>query len=80
MDLVPVGGCEICRTGRVSSRGLVLGPRAANLVSAAWTWRRGLTITAEYVRTFFDVYLNDAPAALLNKPSQLYPEVQFVLQ
>ena len=42
--------------------------------------RRGLTITAEYVCTFFDVYLKDAPAALLNKPSQLYPEVQFVLQ
>jgi predicted dienelactone hydrolase len=42
--------------------------------------RRGLAIAAEYVRTFFDVYLKDAPAALLNKPSQLYPEVQFVLQ
>ena len=42
--------------------------------------RRGLAITAEYVHTFFDVYLKGAPAALLNKPSQLYPEVQFVLQ
>ena len=42
--------------------------------------RRGLAITAEYVHTFFDVYLKDAPAELLNKPSQLYPEVQFVLQ
>src|SRR6267143_285656 len=42
--------------------------------------RRGLAITAEYVRTFFDVYLKDAPIALLNKPSQLSPEVQFVLQ
>jgi predicted dienelactone hydrolase len=42
--------------------------------------RRGLAITADYVHTFFDVYLKDAPAALLNKPSQLYPEVQFVLQ
>jgi len=41
---------------------------------------RGLAITAEYVRTFFDVYLKDAPIALLDKPSQLYPEVQFVLQ
>jgi len=40
--------------------------------------RRGLAITAEYVRTFFDVYLKDAPAPLLDKPSQLYPEVQFV--
>jgi len=42
--------------------------------------RRGLAITAEYVRTFFDVYLKDAPIGLLDKPSQLYPEVQFVLQ
>jgi predicted dienelactone hydrolase len=41
---------------------------------------RGLAITADYVHTFFDVYLKDAPAALLNKPSQLYPEVQFVPQ
>ncbi|MCU1316053.1 MAG: family ership [Candidatus Acidoferrum typicum] len=40
--------------------------------------RRGLTITADYVRTFFDVYLKEAPVALLNNPSQLYPEVQFV--
>jgi len=42
--------------------------------------RRGLAITADYVHTFFDVYLKDAPAALLDKPSQLYPEVQFVGQ
>jgi predicted dienelactone hydrolase len=42
--------------------------------------RRGLAITAEYVHTLFDVYLKDAPAALLNKPSQVYPEVQSVLQ
>jgi predicted dienelactone hydrolase len=42
--------------------------------------RRGLAITAEYVHTFFDVYLKDAPAASLNKPSQLYPEVQFGLR
>jgi predicted dienelactone hydrolase len=38
--------------------------------------RRGLAITSEYVHAFFDVYLKDAPADLLNKPSQLYPEVQ----
>jgi predicted dienelactone hydrolase len=37
---------------------------------------RGLAITAEYVHTFFDVYLKDAPVDLLNKPGQLYPEVQ----
>jgi|ERR1700674_2654623 len=42
--------------------------------------RRGLAITAECVHTFFDVYLKDAPAALLNKPSQLYPEFQFIFQ
>jgi len=38
--------------------------------------RRGLAITAEYVHTFFDVYLKNAPAKLLNKLSQIYPEVQ----
>jgi predicted dienelactone hydrolase len=38
--------------------------------------RRGLAITSEYVHAFFDVYLKDAPADLLKKPSQLYPEVQ----
>ena len=38
--------------------------------------RRGLAITTEYVHTFFDVYLKDAPASLLNKPSQRYPEAQ----
>jgi hypothetical protein len=38
--------------------------------------RRGLAITAEYVHTFFDVYLKDAPASLLNKPSERYPEAQ----
>jgi len=42
--------------------------------------RRGLAITTEYVHTFFDVYLKDAPPALLNKPSQRYPEVQPVSQ
>ncbi len=38
--------------------------------------RRGLAITTEYLHTFFDVYLKDTPADLLNKPAQLYPEVQ----
>ena len=42
--------------------------------------RRGLAITADYVHTFFDFYLKDAPAALLDKPSQLYAEVQFAGQ
>ena len=40
--------------------------------------RRGLAITTEYLHTFFDVYLKDTPADLLNKPAQLYPEVQVV--
>jgi hypothetical protein len=38
--------------------------------------RRGLAITADYVRTFFDVYLKDASADSLNQPAQRYPEVQ----
>jgi predicted dienelactone hydrolase len=38
--------------------------------------RRGLAITTDYVHTFFDVYLKGAPAASLNKPARLYPEVR----
>ncbi|MHB8502547.1 MAG: alpha/beta hydrolase family protein [Candidatus Acidiferrales bacterium] len=38
--------------------------------------RRGLAITADYVHTFFDVYLKGAPADLLNKLPQTYTEVQ----
>jgi dienelactone hydrolase len=38
--------------------------------------RRGLTITAKYVHTFFDVYLKGAPAALLPSISTQYPEVE----
>lgn len=38
--------------------------------------RRGLAITTEYVHTFFDVYLKDAPADALRKLAQGYPEVQ----
>jgi len=38
--------------------------------------RRGLTITAEYVHTFFDVHLKDAPSTLLTSISKQYPEVQ----
>lgn len=38
--------------------------------------RRGLAITADYVHTFFDVYLKGAPVELLNQPAQRYPEVQ----
>jgi pimeloyl-ACP methyl ester carboxylesterase len=38
--------------------------------------RRGLAITTEYVHTFFDVYLKNAPATLLTKISKEYREVQ----
>ncbi len=38
--------------------------------------RRGLAITADYVHTFFDVYLKGAPAGSLNTLSQPHPEVQ----
>ena len=40
--------------------------------------RRGLAITTQYVHTFFDVYLKDAPVSQL--ASQQYPEVQFGFQ
>src|SRR5262249_54571795 len=39
--------------------------------------RRGLAITVEWVRRFFDVHLNGAPADLLKGPSPEYPELQF---
>ncbi len=39
--------------------------------------RRGLTITATYVHTFFDIYLKGAPSTLLTSVSTQYPEVQF---
>jgi len=39
--------------------------------------RRGLAITAEYVHTFFDVYLKDAPSTLLTNIARQYSEVQF---
>ena len=40
--------------------------------------RRGLAITRDYVHTFFDVHLKDAPANLLDKLRQEYPEVQSI--
>jgi dienelactone hydrolase len=39
--------------------------------------RRGLTITSEYVHTFFDFYLKGEPSTLLTSVSTQYPEVQF---
>ncbi len=38
--------------------------------------RRGLTITSEYVHTFFDIYLKGEPSTLLTSVSTQYPEVQ----
>jgi pimeloyl-ACP methyl ester carboxylesterase len=37
--------------------------------------RRGLAISADYVRNFFDVYVNGAPAASLTSLAGRYPEV-----
>lgn len=39
---------------------------------------RGLRVTSAYLAAFFDHYLQDAPAPLLDGPSPAYPEVQFV--
>jgi len=38
--------------------------------------RRGLSISSEYVHTFFDVALKGAPAASLTSPATKYPEIQ----
>jgi predicted dienelactone hydrolase len=38
--------------------------------------RRGLAISADYVHSFFDVYLNGAPAASLTSLAGKYPEVR----
>lgn len=38
--------------------------------------RRGLAISADYVQTFFDVYLNGAPASSLADMAKKYSEVQ----
>jgi len=42
--------------------------------------RRGLAITCAYVHTFFDVYLKNEPARLLDDLRQACPEVQSPLQ
>ena len=42
--------------------------------------RRGLAITAEYVHTFFDVYLKGEPSTLLTNVSTEYPEVHSELR
>jgi predicted dienelactone hydrolase len=38
--------------------------------------RRGIAISTDYVHTFFDVYLKDAPASRLDELRQVYPEIQ----
>jgi hypothetical protein len=38
---------------------------------------RGLSITAECVHTFFDIYLKGSSATLMKDASTQYPEVQF---
>jgi dienelactone hydrolase len=52
--------------------------RLLQLFQGGLDGRRGLTITTAYVHTFFDVYLKNAPASLLDNLRQAYPEVQFV--
>jgi hypothetical protein len=38
---------------------------------------RGLSITSDYVHTFFDIHLKDSPPSLMKEASTRYPEVQF---
>jgi dienelactone hydrolase len=52
--------------------------RLLQLLQGGLDGRRGLTITTAYVHTFFDVYLKNAPASLLDNLRQAYSEVQFV--
>ena len=40
---------------------------------------RGLAITAECIKSFFDVYLKNSPKTVLKKQLSHYPEVQFEL-
>ncbi len=49
--------------------------RAFLLVTRGPGALRGLEIARAYVHTFFDVYLNDAPASDLRKLRESYPEV-----
>ncbi len=38
--------------------------------------QRGLKISADYTRAFFDTYLKGSPSPLLQGSSSAYPEVQ----
>ena len=42
--------------------------------------RRGLAITSDYVHTFFDIHLKNAPPSALDGLSRTYPEVRPLLQ
>jgi len=42
--------------------------------------RRGLTITRDYVHTFFDVHLKDQPRGLLDNLHRAYPEAQLPIR
>ena len=52
--------------------------RLLQLLQGGLGGRRGLAITTAYVHTFFDVYLQNAPASVLDNLRQVYPEVQSV--
>src|SRR5205814_510443 len=52
--------------------------RVLQLLTGGLDVRRGLAITTACVRTFFDVYLKNEPAGLLDKLPQSYPEIQVV--
>lgn len=59
----------------VKSRLLISGLMAVRVFGHLGP-ERGLTITADYVHTFFDVYLNGAPSSQLAALSAKYPEVE----
>jgi hypothetical protein len=46
-------------------------------IDAGLPGARSLDITRAYVRAFFDQHLRSEPQALLDEPSERYPEVTF---
>jgi dienelactone hydrolase len=61
-----------------SDSAVYFSPERALGVLGSIDGARGLQITRAYVRAFFDRYLNEIPAPLLQGPSRAYPEVQFL--
>ena len=61
-----------------SDAALLKEPHLSRLVGAIGSIdeRRALAITTDYVRGFFDRYLNNTPDILLDGPSTSYPEVR----